>query len=573
MKILSEEKNYSSSCPALPLQRLCSLLSAVLVVSLANASIAAPTVSFETVVLTGQDALGPNTDARFAGLTPLHLGDGGHVAFRGSMNGTAIPETEHSGGIWAGLPGDFRNVMRGGVILPGVDGKYYGGHAITNSQGDVAIAANLDPSVGYHRDHVLWTGTPDSLQVIARESDHAPGTPPATVFGNGNRLWTESTFQIIDFDENSRITFESIFVEQGQSFPYGIWSGTPGDVQLIARTGSQAPGLPSGIAYQRVRSYEMSGDNYAFSAWLQGPKVNPLTDVAIWTGRSDSERLVVREGDFIPGSRTVAFGMLMSDAQLNDQGDVLFQAQLVGQGIRPSNDFSFWLSGPTEPRLLFQEGMAIPSFPNLRFTDLSVQPGPDDQYVVMARFSGEGVMDTNNSAIFVGTPDGLRMIAREGMQAPGAEAGVLFGDMIFVRTPFTPSGQLAFSNILTGAGVSPTNDGAYYIADTDGVPYLVVREGNLLDIGNGQSKRVSFLNELGVTEGTFNSQGELFFEARFSDGEGLFLSELVPQPPMEPPIGAEVGKLVPEPSSYLLAATAVGLMVVVVLSRRKVLCS
>jgi hypothetical protein len=175
----------------------------------------------------------------------------------------------------------------------------------------------------------------------------------------------------------------------------------------------------------------------------------------------------------------------------------------------------------------------------------------------VAHFSGDGVTESSDSAIFSGTASSLHMIAREGTQAPGAEPGGVFGDFVGLPPPFTPSGQIAFSNALTGATISPSNDEAYFITDTNAVPYLIAREGSDIEFGAGQSKRIVYLDESGIRDTTFNSQGQLFFRAVFPDGEGLFLSSL--ELGTEQTATSSSGPFVPEPAAFQLITVAIGI--------------
>jgi hypothetical protein len=443
-----------------------------------------------------------------------------------------------------------------------VDGEIYASlYPSVNAHGVLAISANIHQRVGYLRDHVLWTGPPGDLQVAAREGDHAPGTEPTTIFGNGDTTSTSSNFQEFQFDDSGQLSFVGMLLGPGVTpFQTGLWSGLPDDLKLIVRSDSQADGLTAGINYWMPFGYDKQGSLFAFRSHLRGGRVNQLTDVGVWQGTPGNLHLVAREGDLLSGRPSVAFANLAwaDPIQIDARGRAIFSASLVGRGVNEGNDFGYWISGPQGPELLFSEGDLVPGIPGARFTDFSVRLGPTDQYAIVARLAGDGISDGNDSALFVGTPGDLKVVAREGAPAPGTPPGVLLGDIYAAwQTTSTPSGQFAFANVLTGSGITAANEVAYYITDSNQNLFLVAREGDFLDIGGGSLRRILGLdsNIYAPSEATFNSQGELLFGAGFDGGQGLFIAKINAQP-------------IPEPGAFALVAVFVAIVLGVIGMRR-----
>jgi hypothetical protein len=124
----------------------------------------------------------------------------------------------------------------------------------------------------------------------------------------------------------------------------------------------------------------------------------------------------------------------------------------------------------------------------------------------------------------------VKLIARQGSPAPGtagnfqqylAAGGILFlnnhGEVAFAATPSEP--------------VTGTSGTGIWTTAPDGVPKLIAREGDYLDIGGGQSKQIrslSFAPGGGGGAGTsrsFNDAGQIVFHAWFTDNsQGIFLA-------------------------------------------------
>jgi len=90
------------------------------------------------------------------------------------------------------------------------------------------------------------------------------------------------------------------------------------------------------------------------------------------------------------------------------------------------------------------------------------------------------------------------------------------------------SDALLFESTLKGSGISDANDTALFLATP--VPVMVVREGDGIDVGNGD---VRIIRELGTGGGRasylFNDAGQVAFRATFTDGSsGVFVT--VPEP-------------------------------------------
>jgi len=96
------------------------------------------------------------------------------------------------------------------------------------------------------------------------------------------------------------------------------------------------------------------------------------------------------------------------------------------------------------------------------------------QTVFEGLLTGTGVTDSNDLGIYSEGTGTLRNVARTGDQAPDAAVGVVFRG--FVDLVLNAAGQTVFQGFLTGTGVDSSNDGGIYSEGT-GILREVAREG------------------------------------------------------------------------------------------------
>jgi hypothetical protein len=260
----------------------------------------------------------------------------------------------------------------------------------------------------------------------------------------------------------------------------GIWSEGSGNLELVARTGSQAPGMPSGINYDRFSGASVltpiprlnAAGQTAFRAYA-----TTTNGLGMWAGDSGNLRLVAREGNQAPDAPGGVNFSYFSVPVLNAAGQTAFQVQLTGSGVNSSNDYGIWSEGSGTLRLVARAGDHAPGAPsgvNYSFVDAPVLNGAG-RTAFWGLLTGSGVTQTNNQGIWIEREAGLELVARSGDAAPGTPIGV---DFKFISTPnLNGAGQRAFIAGLTGAGVDATNDAGIWYDDA-GELSLFVREGS-----------------------------------------------------------------------------------------------
>ncbi len=486
-------------------------------------------------------------------------------------------------------PGTPEGAVFGALVSPAF------GAPVLDDYGNVAFAATLLPlqgGVDFTNDLGIWHR--DAL--VTRTGSQAPDTPPATVFG-GLDLHT--------FNGGGATAYIG-FLNHGvggvdASNDRGIWQGST----LLARSGSRAHGLPANVPFEGFFNPRVSYlDHVAYAASLRESATNmvtPANDRGIWVDYA----LIAREGSQAPGLPSgVNFKQLTDLPVVDLAGDAYFRGTLqtdtphVGLNL---NDTGIWTEStllvrtsdqaPGTPAGVAFSGLSDPSVGYGRYAFLGAlrnntgpaeftstsgiwvndqalvlqgtqAPGTPDgvvyQYfnppVVSAYYTGftgflvhdtaHGVDSTNDSGIWRESLNGLSLVAREGSPAPGTD-GANFDEML----PFDMGalGQVAFLGALQhGGDVDFSNDSGIWAQDQSGELRLIAREGDPLDVGGGEVRIVkelrfatdtglAFLPGSGGVDGRrtgFNSRGQVAFAASFTDNtHGIFV--VTPEPPAE----------------------------------------
>jgi hypothetical protein len=318
--------------------------------------------------------------------------------------------------------------------------------------------------------------------LVAREGLQAPGAPPGAVFDNLSTSFEAPVLNNrghVAFTGQLRRDFGGVTVANN----YGIWSGEPGAMTLVAREGADAPGVP-GATFRH------------FDA-----------------------------------------------PQLNDGGQILFHALLVegSGGVAADNDASMWIYRNGALELAAREGSQVPgASPGTSYGSFNYYAMNNQGRAAVKGYlelGGAGVTLDNSAAVWSGPAGALRQVAREGEPAPGAVDGAVFFE--FGAPSINAAGQVAFLAVLKSdvGAVTPQNDQGLWATDASGVLHLIAREGDLMEIAPGDLQPITqlyFGGNTGNSDGRrsmFNDRGEVQFWAQVGSGEGIFISELVKNQP------------------------------------------
>jgi hypothetical protein len=508
------------------------------------------------VARNGQDAPGV-AGATFSTIQILpRLGTNGHVAFQSFMAGAGSNDV----GFWAGTPGNLQLVMRENNVTGGPILFSSNDNLGVDSSGRVSMWARAN-SASNMDDH-LFSYLPDGAQTLVA----AEGVTVAPDFGGG-------VFSGIGAGQAANDSGAVAFVasvtggDTTAASDQGLFAGTPGDLQLVAREGSTATGATgtapvfsttfTPIFDKRINS---SGQ-VAFGAALSGVPAGADRAIYVWSpGGGGTLALAAQTGNTAPGmgSPTIRFSVVDDSPGFNDAGEVAFRGKVIGDpgdGVTLTNDFAIWAGAPGDVQLIARSGTDSPiAGVQYRAPDSAPRINDSGEVVFATLVAGSGVTTDNDRVLWLSTSSGVEIVAREGDHAPGTGAGVNFSLIEptagFVAPPaINAAGQVAFTATLTGAGVSGTNDRGLW-AGAPGNVSLIAREGEVVDLdpGAGELLRtiqsISFANDYTVSGGTnfssasaaFNDAGQIAWQAQFTTlsggGTAVFLTTL---PSIEPP--------------------------------------
>jgi len=236
----------------------------------------------DLVALEGSPA--PGTDKEFGFLfTHIVLNGMGSVGFGADLAGANSSEND---AIWVGPPGRVELLMREGQTAPGTGGGRFVSPFVPSINGN-GIAAFISGVVGGNSG--IWVGTPGSLDVLALNGSEAPGTGDARFASLAIGGHTPA------INANDQVAFlAELGVGDGGVTPednLGLWRGAPGDIELIARKGSVAPGT-GGATFADLDLFTINGNgDVAFTALTSGG------ETGLWVHIGGRTSLVVLEGE------------------------------------------------------------------------------------------------------------------------------------------------------------------------------------------------------------------------------------------------------------------------------------
>jgi hypothetical protein len=262
----------------------------------------------------------------------------------------------------------------------------------------------------------------------------------------------------------------------------GVWSEGSGSLALLVRKGSQAAGTPSGVNYNVLLDLPLlnTSGKAAVSATLTGSGVTGANDLGLWSGVSDNVSLVAREGNSAPGTPNgVTFSLVTANAVMNGAGNTAFRGRVTGSGVGSANDDGIWSETSGVVSLVAREGDHPPGTPaGVIYSGQASGPvlNAAGQIAFSNGLSGTGITGSNNEAIWLGTPGNLNLVVRLGDQAPGTPSGVVF-DFSFPRPAINASGAIAFHGDLSGSGIDGSNDSGIWSGSAGNLK-LVARAGS-----------------------------------------------------------------------------------------------
>lgn len=503
-----------------------------------------------TVAATGQPAPGTlagNTFQEFPdafNLGPPALNNAGQTAFVATVFGPGYAtdpthRVANTSGLWSEGHGALRLVARSGTPAPGLqptdvfdtfdslgtDGSRY--HYLQlNDAGHVAFNSRFRHSAGAQQFEGIWSDRSGALQLVAREMssiDRQPQPYPFWMFNNQ-----------FSFNAQSAVTISGTALIPSPDG--GLFHEVDGSFEPVALIGGPAPGLSEGATFSELGRRVGSTNSSGAIAFVGTANSSAGTSEGVWRRHKGQLELLAHFTTPVPDApASVRFLSIESLAPtIDDGGDVAFAAKLTGtSGLF---DFGIWARRGDVLRTVYRAGSSVPGGPA---TALFVSPFPAEgrgyspsmDAAGNVTFRADYVEQINGGTRITGIwqegDEGLALVARAGMQAPGFDEGVI------LKAPASPivnrRGQVAFLAGLSGPEFPQLSfNSSIWVHDELGLRSLA-HEGGPLEVAPGDIRTISKLSfglggENAFSSG-FNDRGQLAFYAGFTDGtSGIFVS-------------------------------------------------
>ena len=482
-------------------------------------------VTHQTVALSGNAATGILPGTSFSNVFQClpRIDSSGRIGFGAYLTGNDVDATNNLG-FWFGAPGDIHPLMRTGQPAsgygPGVSYNILGCLAFTKG-GYSAIAGTVAGSeIGTYNENGLWYFAEDRLTLVAHGGDGPPGAP-------------DGVYQIpraAGVSSSGVITFTS---ELGGLHDVGIWSGTPGSLQLLSRTGMSPPLGTGPFILTDGRS------NDAGDLLFTGHLGNTDGPSGIWLKSGGITQLVALTSSQAPELPVGTVLSGFSPPRLSESAIIAFWGVLAGDGVTQSNNTAIWAGRPGALHLLAREGTQAPdaSVGTVIKEVLNHPVLNRSGHVAFTASIEGGVYSPGDMGLWIGPPSNPRLI----VDTATPLISTPFGDLeirLFISEPaINSSDDVAFYALLEGPRVTSNNNHSLWVRSHDGTLLLIAREGDSFDVGVGDTRIIKSVlrSTVGMTDPTagdsyFNDAGQLVFELAFTDGSAGIFMATIPEP-------------------------------------------
>src|SRR3954471_7164419 len=196
-----------------------------------------------------------------------------------------------------------------------------------------------------------------NVRTVTLSGQPAAGTSAGVTFNS----FTEPAL-----DANGQVAFWARLTGTGVNSlnNAGVWFGGSGNLQLVARTGSQAPGMPSGFTFDRFSGASLATPIPRLNAAGQTAFRAYTSSLGIWAGAPANLRLVALEGNQAPDAPSGVNFSYLSVPVINAAGQTAFQVQLTGSCLNNTNEYGIWSEGRGSLKLVARGGNAAPGTSN-----------------------------------------------------------------------------------------------------------------------------------------------------------------------------------------------------------------
>ena len=441
----------------------------------------------QKVVVSGEQAAGATSGVVYSSFEQPMLNMNGQVAFAGTLSGTGI-STANDHAIWSGSTDSINMVARTGDTAPGTDASlaFSSFDSLTfNNLGQTAfyaeVAKIIPTDLGLNG---IWSEGSGTLAPVVISRQIAPGIEPVQYFGAFYELRLNDAGQTAFYSNMSDIT-----TTMGDK---SIWIHDQDGLKVVAREQGSVPGESTNYVFFGMNPYILplnDAGEVIFRSGTRKADGSLSSYTAIWAGSAETLGPVVSVGDAAPGIESdVFFAFSINTNNINNAGQAVLRTGLYGEGIGlslPNTIASLWFYGPDTLVQIARNGDPAPGLePDTKYKYLSTSCplNGNGHFTYYSLLSGPEVDDSNDQAIWYYDSGDPIMITREGERAAGTAPGVVFSDVGLVS--LNNHDQFVYYGILSGTGVDELNDRGFWVWDPEHGHSLIVREGEWLNVSD-----------------------------------------------------------------------------------------
>lgn len=287
-----------------------------------------------------EGAQAPNAPAGavFRTLQTPAFSSSGHLVFTAGLIGTDVERLINSGALYLGGIAPLQELARNGAQAPDApDGLFLRGYlgTVVNASGNISSQFWLRTETEEFpsTDSIYTINSAGTLLFELVEGGPAPDqVAGVTITSLGNPV----------INNTGQISFRASLGGTGIDLSNDrvIYSGIPGTLNQVARSGDQVPDAPTGAVFDAFANTMIDAEgNIAFQAQLTGVGIDTTNDFGLYTDRGGVLAKIVQKGDDAPGtSAGIQFGPIGPQLMGNASGQIVFSTRVVGAGVDASND-------------------------------------------------------------------------------------------------------------------------------------------------------------------------------------------------------------------------------------------
>ncbi len=422
---------------------------------------------------------------------------GGRVFFSPYLKGAGVT-LENYLSFFAGTPDSPQLVFRGTQQAPGLAAGFtirsWYAPSISDAGQLTVIGLLKGPGITENvNDRVIYSGTPGAMTPWLRDGQAAP------LIGGGTLV--DHVFSFTS-NSAGQTCFIGLLTGAGVTADVNdeaLYYGPVNNLQLMLRRGSQAAGVAAGVKYDWIHVWQNMSQNgkVGFVANLIGAGVNGTNDQAVYMGTPGNLTLMLRKGSQAPGQGAgVVISSLDLSYGINNLGSQTVVGQVSGSGVSTANDTVIIAATAGGPAMVAREGTQAAGLPNnvfygsLDWGGSSVANiGAGNRIMLAAELKGNGVTEESDTALWTGTAGSLQLVAREGDVVPGHGGSIVWGDLTYARMSSNSAGQVVFGGRMRNLNTAADQWGIF-MRETNGAVRSLVQTGDTLMVAPGDYRTV-----------------------------------------------------------------------------------